>query len=398
MSSESVWVGVDAGKHAHHAVIMDAGGRVLWSGRIANDQAAIETLIRRACATAGKVRWAVDLTCASAALLLALLISQGQPVVYVPGRVVNRMSGAFAGEAKTDARDAQVIANTARMRRDLTDVRVPDGLVVELSLLAAHRSDLSADWVRTVNRLRALLVRVCPALEKALDDSTASAVVLVAGFCTPQAIRRVGHHGVLEYLRGQGVRRPTAAQIAAKAVAAANGQTVSLPGEATAAALVTQLARRLLELRGEMKNVDKQLAQRFRAHAHAPVIESLPGMGPILGAEFIVATGGNVAQFGNPGRLAAYAGLAPVPRDSGNRTGNLRRPKRYHRGLRRVFYLAALSALKANGPSREFYQRKRGEHQGHSQALIALARRLIDVLWALLRDGRTFTAQAPEPA
>jgi hypothetical protein len=66
-----VWVGVDAGKHAHHAVIMDAGGRVLWSGRIANDQAAI----RRACATAGEVRWAVDLTCASAALLLALLIS-----------------------------------------------------------------------------------------------------------------------------------------------------------------------------------------------------------------------------------------------------------------------------------------------------------------------------------
>jgi transposase len=398
VSAESVWVGVDAGKHAHHAVMMDVAGRVLWSGRIANDQAAIEKLIRRARKSSDDVRWAVDLTCASAALLLALLINAAQPVVYVPGRVVNRMSGAFAGEAKTDARDAEVIANTARMRRDLPRLRVPDELVVELSLLTAHRGDLSAEWVRTINRLRALLVRVCPALEKAFDYSTASALILIAGFCTPEAIRRAGPGGLAEYLHSQGARRCTVAGMAAKAVAAAQAQTVSLPGEATAAALVGQLARRLLELRREIKDIDKLIAQRFRTHAQAAIIESLPGMGPILGAEFLVATGGDLAQFGNPGRLAAYAGLAPVPRDSGNRSGNLRRPKRYHRGLRRIFYLAALSGLKANGPSRVFYQRKRGERQRHSQALIALARRLIDVLWALLRDGRTFTAHAPTPA
>jgi hypothetical protein len=81
--------------------------------------------------------------------------------------------------------------------------------------------------------------------------------------------------------------------------------------------------------------------------------------------------------------------------------GNLHRPKRYHRGLRRVFYLAALSSIKVqDGPSRRFYLRKRDEGKRHTQALIALARRLIDVIWALLRDGREFhrspqlTAQA----
>ena len=88
---------------------------------------------------------------------------------------------------------------------------------------------------------------------------------------------------------------------------------------------------------------------------------------------------------------AAYAGLAPVPRDSGRVRGNLHRPKRYHRGLRRVFYLAALSAIKVqDGPSRRFYLRKRDEGKRHTQALIALARRLVDVIWALLRDGREF--------
>ena len=53
--------------------------------------------------------------------------------------------------------------------------------------------------------------------------------------------------------------------------------------------------------------------------------------------------------------------------------------------------MAAFSSIKADGPSRAFYQRKRSEPLIHTQALLALARRLVDVLWALLRDGRLFT-------
>lgn len=111
-----------------------------------------------------------------------------------------------------------------------------------------------------------------------------------------------------------------------------------------------------------------------------------------------MTTGGNPAAFANPGRLASYAGLVPVPQDSGRVTGNLHRPKRYNRRLRRVFYMAALSSLKTNGPSRVFYDKKRGDRLIHTQALLALARRLVDVLWALLRDGRKFTPTAPQPA
>lgn len=47
-------------------------------------------------------------------LLLALLAAHDQSVKYVPGRIVNRMSEAYRGEAKTDARDAYVIAESVR--------------------------------------------------------------------------------------------------------------------------------------------------------------------------------------------------------------------------------------------------------------------------------------------
>ena len=150
--------------------------------------------------------------------------------------------------------------------------------------------------------------------------------------------------------------------------------------------------------RASPQGYQRLISERFRAHPQAAIIESMPGMGPILGAEFVVATGSSLASFATSGHLAAYAGLVPVPQDSGRVTGNLRRPQRYNRRLRHVFYMAAFSSIKAEGPSRAFYERKRGERLTHTQALLALARRLVDVLWALLRDGRFFTAAPPPPA
>jgi transposase len=393
--ADVIWIGVDTGKLAHHATAVDATGGVLWSRRVLNDQAAIEELIGRAGRSGAEVRWAVDLTSAEAALLLALLVVAGQQVVYVPGSMVNRMAGAFAGEGKTDAKDAKVIAETARLRRDLPQITTPDELVVELSLLTGHRADLMADWVRGVNRLRDLLTRVCPALERAFDYSTRSALILVAGYCTPAAIRAAGKAGLTDWLQAEGAHRPSIGGIVAKAQAAAASQTVTLPGEATSAQLIHRLAQHLLDLDREIKELDKQLTARFRTHPHAAIIESLPGMGPILGAEFLAITAADLAAFGTPARLATYAGLAPVPHDSGRRTGIRHRPRRYHRRLRHIFYMAAFSSLKTPGPSRTFYDRKRAERQRHTKATIALARRLVDVLWALLRDNRLFTADPP---
>ncbi|BBC29253.1 Transposase [Streptomyces graminofaciens] len=59
----------------------------------------------------------------------------------------------------------------------------------------------------------------------------------------------------------------------------------------------------------------------------------MPGIGPLLAAEFLAATAGDMSRYGTADRLAGLAGVAPVPRDSGNVSGNLHRPRRYHRGL-----------------------------------------------------------------
>jgi len=229
----------------------------------------------------------------------------------------------------------------------------------------------------------------------AFDYSTRTPLILVASLCTPAEIRAAGVEGVTAHLVEHQAWPAGVAKTAASAVAVATEQQLALPGESGTAALVKRLARKLLDLDREIKDIDKTITERFRDHPYARIIESLPGFGPNLGAEFLVATGGNLTSFATPGRLASYAGLVPVPRDSGRVSGNLHRQKRYNRRLRRVFYLAALSSIRANGPSRQFYDRKRAERLIHSQALLALARRLVDVLWALLRDGREFSPHRP---
>jgi len=388
-----VWVGIDAGKEHHHAAAVDDDGRVLWSTRVANDQTAIGDLIDRVDGQV-EVVWAVDLLGGETGLLRAMLAVAGHSLVYIPGRTVKAMAASFPGEGKTDARDAVVIAHTARMRRDFLPVAPPAELVAKLALLLSHRNDLLEEWVRTGNRLRRLMLGISPVLERALTFTNVAVLILVSQYQTPQQIRAAGRDELIAHLRRHGALHT--AKVADTALAAAARQTISLPGQDTAASLVSDIAAAMLQLRRRIKSLDKAIDTAFATHPQAAIIRSLPGMGALVAAEFAVAVG-DLSTFAGPDQLAAYAGLAPVARDSGKRAGNLHRPQRYHRPLRRALFMAAFTTIRSDGPNRDYYQRKRAEGRGHHQALIALARRRVDVLWALLRDNRTFQLQPPPP-
>jgi transposase len=393
-----LWIGIDAGKAHHWACAVDADGKTVFSEKIANDEAAILDAIEHILALGAPACWGVDISSAPSALLLALLAASGQDPVYVPGKTVNRMSGAYRGEAKTDARDAYVIAETVRHRTDFAPIEVPAQIAADLALLTAHRSDLVADRVRTINRLRDVLTGVFPALERAFDYANSkSALILLTGYQTPERIRRAGQSRLAKWLNKRAVRIDRAELTAARALEAAKAQLTELPGQATAARIVAELAHALLALDERITRCDKDIRATFSAHPQAAIIESLPGMGPILGAEFVVAAG-DLAAYADAGHLASAAGLVPVPRDPGRRTGNFHRPKRYSRKLRRVFYMSAQTSIIRPGPNRDYYAKKRSEGCRHTQAVIALARRRADVLWALLRDGRLFQETAPARA
>jgi transposase len=391
---QRIWVGIDAGKGHHWAAAIDGEGDRLLSRKVLNDEAGILALIAAALEIADEVRWAVDISSRTSSLLLTLLLAHGQPVVYIPGKTVNRMSGAYRGEGKTDAKDARIIADLARMRQDFRPVEPSVEMTCELQLLIGYRRDLIADRVRMINRLRDVLIGICPALEAAFDYSKRPGLILLTGYQTPGALRRIGVKRLTTWLARRRVRN--AEDCAEIAVQAATSQHTALPGEPRAAKLARECAHQILELDERIKANDKDITALFRTDERAEIIESMPGMGPILGAELLGIVG-DMSRHRDAGHLAAHAGLAPVPRDSGRRSGNMHRPKHYNRRLRWVFYMSAQTAMRMQGPSREYYRKKRAEGLVHTQAVLSLARRRVDVLWAMLRDKRHFSAAPPVP-
>jgi len=390
------WIGVDIGKSHHWVCAVDKAGKKLLSRKVLNDEAEIDEVIAAVNELAADRVWAIDILGTPSALLVALLARSGEQVRYASGRVVAAMSTAYAGEGKTDAKDAYVIAETARIRADLAVIDAESDLVRTLGLLTGHRADLVADRVRMINRLRDLLTSVFPALEREFDfASCKGALVLLSGYATPEAIRRMGETRLSRWLRQRRVRGY--ADVAARAVAAAQTQHTVLAGQDVAVSIVAELAGTILAQHERLKLLDQQIQDAFAQHPQAEVIESMPGFGPILGASLLVAAG-DLAAFPTAGHLAAAAGLVPVPNDSGRRTGNLHKPRRYSRPLRHALYLSAQTSMIRAGPNRDYYLKKREQGHTHSQAVIALARRRIDVLWALLRDNRTWTPAPPARA
>jgi transposase len=385
--AQQLWVGVDAGKSDHHCVVLDAEGNRLLSQRVANDEPVLLELITAVSklADGGEITWAIDLNGGGAALLICLLMTAEQRLLYIPGRTVHHASGSYRGEGKTDAKDAAIIADQARMRRDLQSLRVGDDIAVELRILTSRRTDLVADRTRAINRLRAQLLEYFPALERAFDYSKSrAALILLTGYQTPEALRRAGTTRLAAWLRKRKARNADA--VAITALEAANAQHSIVPGQHLAATVVARLAKEVMDLDNEIAETETMIEDRFRRHRHAEIILSMPGFGVILGAEFIAATGGDISVFASADRLAGVAGLAPVPRDSGRITGNLRRPRRYDRRLLRACYLSAHIAIRTDPASRTYYDRKRTEGKTHTQAVLALARRRLNVLWAMLRD------------
>ena len=131
-----------------------------------------------------------------AQLALAVARSRQVPVAYVPGLVMRRAADLYPGEAKTDKRDAYVIADTGRTRRKQVHWldAGSDELLERLRVLNGFDIDLAADQTRLTNRCRDALTSVSPALERALGARLHQAGVrdLLAKYPTLTALQSSG--------------------------------------------------------------------------------------------------------------------------------------------------------------------------------------------------------------
>ena len=170
-------------------------------------------------------------------------------------------------------------------------------------------------------------------------------------------------------------------------------QTVVVLGTQAASIVLPRLARQLAALRAQREEVAKEVERLVLAHPLHPVLTSMPGVGVRTAARLLIDVA--TRAFASAAHLAAYAGLAPVTRRSGSSIRGELPSRRGNKQLKRAMFLSAFAALR-DPISRAYYTRKISQGKRHNQALIALARRRCDVLFAMLRDGTLYCPPRPE--
>jgi transposase len=361
----NVWIGLDVGKEEHFAEVLDDAGDRLFAKSVVNDQGALETLLERA-STHGTVGLVIDQPGSIAQLAIAIPRERAAPIAYVPGLVMRRAADLYPGEAKTDRRDAYVIADTGRTRRRQVH-----------RLDAGSDERLGADQTRLANRLRDALTSVSPNLERALGSRLSQAGVrdLLAKLPTLTALRAAGRSRIERVVKARSPRLVT--KVADSVVAALDAQSVTVPAEATLGRVISELVVELDRVYARRDALAAEIEEAFLAHPFGELLSSLPGIGPRTGSR-ILAEIGDGTRFADGDKLASYAGLAPVARQSGKSLNAESKSRRGNHRLKNAIFLAAFASLRTP-ESKAFYDRKRAEGKRHNAALICLARRRCNV-------------------
>ncbi|WP_301323427.1 IS110 family transposase [Actinomadura rupiterrae] len=392
-----VFLGLDVGKSFHHGHGLTPSGKKVFDKQLPNSEPKLRTLLDKLTSKFGTVLVIVDQPASIGALPLAVARDAGCRVAYLPGLAMRRIADLYPGEAKTDARDAAVIADAARtMPHTLRTLELADQITAELTVLVGFDQDLAAEATRTSNRIRGLLTQFHPSLERILGPRLDHPAVtwLLERHGSPQALRKAGRRRLMETIRPKAPRM--AARLIDEVFDALDQQTVIVPGTSTLDLVIPSLARSLAAVHQQRRALETEIETLLEAHPLSQVLTSMPGVGARTAA-VLLATVGDGTSFPTPGHLASYAGLAPATKSSGTSITGEHAPRGGNRQLKRAMFLSAFAALH-DPASRTYYDRCRTRGKTHTQALLRLARHRISVLFAMLRDGTHYEHRPPRPA
>lgn len=274
-----VFLGLDVGKGEDHGTALSRTGKRVFDKRLPNSEPKMRAVLDKLTAKHGTVLVVVDQPASIGALPLAVARDAGCRVAYLPGLTMRRIADLYPGEAKTDARDAFVIADAARtMPHTLRGIEPTDETIAELEMIVGFDDDLASEATRIANRLRGLLTQIHPHLERVLGPRLGHPAVLalLEQFGSPAALRKAGRRRLL------GVARPLAPRMFERLVedllTALDEQTVVVPGTEAAALIVPSLAGSLRAVLGQRKLLEKRIQELLDEHPLSKVLTSMPGI------------------------------------------------------------------------------------------------------------------------
>ena len=384
-------VGVDIAKRSHEAIILDDSGNVVKKAfNFKNDSTGFTKLTAALTGVSANPKDFIVGMESTGHYWLALysaLRKRGYTVHVLNPIQSNALRGMYIRQVKNDEHDSFIIAEVIRFGR-YTEGGLPPSELYELRELCRARTfivDMTADLKRKVI---ALLDQTFPEYETIFSDIfglTSSELLLNCS--TPEEILAIDTERLAEILEAPSRKRFRTAKAEQIKEAAANSFGVVLE-YGSMGLLIKQYMEHIRYTEKQIAEIENKISELY-SHFNTP-LTTIPGIGPTLAAA-ILSEIGDISRFSSATKLAAFAGIDPTVKQSGEFTATHNHmSKRGSPYLRRAIWQASTVAVNCDPRLKAFMEKKRAEGKPYMNAIGHVTRKLTNIIYAVLRDNKPY--------
>jgi transposase len=296
---------------------------------------------------------------------------------------------------KTDDKDPRVIADIIRLGRALSIV-VPEGDAASLRRFNNAREQHVGEQTAFLNQLQQLVFLIFPEFKtvlKNMKDKTAQHIL--KRYTTLERIGTLSKEALGEEMRKRSMGKFGIKE--AESLIGLARETVGI--KEGVAGIFMDIRHILMQLEAEVRFISEIEAEMGATLERIPCsvrLLSIKGLG-VVSVAGLIGEVGDFSKFRTQSEIMKLAGLDLYEISSGKRTGQRRISKRGRGLLRKILFYAAIQMIRKNGIMYDYYARLTGRGMGRMRALIAVSRKLLRIIHAIVRDNRDYVGQYQTP-
>lgn len=384
-----LFVGIDIAKRNHEASVIAQDGSVVRKPmRFANSQAGYNKFMDMIRSLNASVVFGMEATGHYWLTLYTHLRNDGYTVHVINPIQSDALRGMYIRKTKNDSIDSVIIADVIRFGR-YCETSVEPGDLQAMRELCRQRFyiiDMASDLKRKVI---ALLDQVFPEYEKLFSDTFgASSMEILSQYTTPEEMLSVSSQQLAEILE-KASRGRLGAEKAVEIQNTARNSFGIVMASSSFSLIIRQYIEQIRSLEASVDIFDAEIARLLSGFDTQ--LTTITGIGPTLAAVILAEIGGDIRRFSSPAKLAAYAGVDPTVKQSGDFSGSrMKMSKRGSPYLRRAIWLASTVAAFKDPAIHALYERKRAEGKDHMTVIGHVCRKMISIIFAVLRDNSPY--------
>ena len=381
-------IGIDIGKNKHEATLINEKGNIIGKSiKFENSTAGFNKLIssiNNYNISNDKFIFSMEATGHYWLALFSKLVESDYNVQVINPIQTDACRKFYIRETKNDSKDSFLIAQVTRFN-GYSKTTLPDEVMISLKELTRFRTFLVDDISDYKRKATVVLDKIFPEYTQIFSDTFGkTSKEILTKYPLPKDILNEDLESLAKVLstssKGRlGYSKAEQLQNLAKESFGIKFATEALVME------IKSILSTIEHLQNQVSKLDEKIAVLLRSLG--TTIETIPGIGPVLGA-IIVSEIGDINRFSHASKLVAYAGIDPTVKQSGefNATKN-RMSKRGTPYLRRALWTASIVAAFNDPNLHEYYLKKKNEGKYHGTIIGAIARKLIYRIFIVLKDN-----------